>query len=189
MDLPYHTAARGADSAMPLSLPSRALVMAAFSAIAGCQNRQAAVGSPASSPTVSTAPGFATVTFERTPCFGTCPVYKVTVMGDGVVRFDGTRNVDSVGTYNGRISAAAVVDLRRAFEDAKYWTLASKYDQSTCPAYGTDAARILTSIITPTQSKSIEHDLGCGGQAPAQLADLYRRFDTIVGTARWIGNR
>ena len=51
------------------------------------------------------------------------------------------------------------------------------------------ASRVLTSVTTPDQTKSIDHDLGCGDQAPAALPDLYRKFDEIVGTKRWIGNR
>jgi hypothetical protein len=94
-----------------------------------------------------------------------------------------------VGVFNGRIDPSGVQKLARAFDEAKYFTLQSSYSHSNCPNYGTDASRILTSITTPDQSKSIDHDLGCGDQAPAALPDLYRKFDEIVGTKRWIGNR
>jgi hypothetical protein len=149
----------------------------------GCTNRQAAVGSPSGS-----AP-FTAITFERTPCFGTCPVYRVRVSGSGSVSFTGIRNVDSVGTFTGHIDAAAVQALRKAFEDAKYTSLLPAYGQSNCSPYGTDAARILTSITTGDQTKSVDHDLGCGNAAPAALPDLYRKFDSIVGITRWMGNR
>lgn len=158
---------------MPFSTATRALAIAAAAALSNCAKTQS----------------FSTVTFERTPCYGTCPVYKVNVNGNGDVKFEGIRNVDSVGTFTGHIDAAAVAKLAGAFEDAKYFSLQSKYDHTTCAPYATDAARILTSVSTPEQSKSIDHDLGCGSAAPGALPDLYRKFDEIVGTSRWIGKR
>lgn len=156
--------------------------------LAACGARSAAVGSPATSASPSAA--FTLITFERTPCFGTCPVYKVSVNGSGGVRFEGTRNVDSVGVFSGRIDAAAVAALSRAFDDAQYFALDSKYTygESNCRDYGTDASRILTSLRAGERAKSVEHDLGCGS-VPARLAELYRRFDEIVVTSRWIGRR
>jgi hypothetical protein len=159
---------------MPLSSASRALAVAAIAALSNCAAKTASLS---------------TATFERTPCFGTCPVYKISVNGNGDVRFEGIRNVDSVGVFTGRIDASAVQKLARAFEDANYFALLPRYSQNNCPNYGTDASRILTSITTPEQTKRIDHDLGCGDQAPAALPVLYQAFDEIVGTKRWIGNR
>jgi hypothetical protein len=160
-----------------------ATVAFGLATLIGCTSRQAAVGSPAGS-----AP-FTAITFERTPCFGTCPVYKVHVNGSGTVTFVGTRNVDSVGTFTGHIDATAVQALRKAFDDAKYTSLQPTYGQQNCSPYGTDAARILTSMTTGDQTKSVDHDLGCGTAAPAALPGLYTKFDNIVGVKRWIGDR
>ncbi len=171
---PFGTLSGPQIPSMPLSPASRALAVAAVAALSNCSAKTAALS---------------TATFEQTPCFGTCPVYKVSVTGNGSVRFEGIRNVDSVGVFTGQMDAAAVQKLARAFEDAKYFSLLPSYTQNNCPNYGTDASRILTSITTPEQTKSIDHDLGCGDQAPAALPVLYRAFDEIVGTKRWIGNR
>lgn len=175
---------------MPATHLSAALAIGVATLIS-CTSRQAAVGSPSS--TTSQGPTglttFTAITFERTPCFGTCPVYRVSVSGNGSVSFTGIRNVDSVGTFTGHLDAAAMRSLRAAFDDAKYFSLQSVYGQSNCSPYGTDAARILTSVTTPDQTKSIDHDLGCGTAAPAALPELYRKFDNIVGVTRWIGNR
>jgi hypothetical protein len=181
------------------SLPARALSVIALALATGCSKRQASVGSPppASTTTSTATEGFSTITFERTPCFGTCPVYRVTVSsgsgsgsGGGTVRFVGTQNVDSMGTFTATLDAARMAALARAFDDAGYYALDSRYTdgQANCREYGTDAQRILTSITTPTRTKSIEHDLGCAG-VPTRLADLYRRFDEIIEVSRWIGRR
>ena len=167
---------------MPVSHLSATLALG-LATLISCTQRQAAVGSPAGSTP------FTAITFERTPCFGTCPVYRVSVSGTGTVSFTGIHNVDSVGTFTGHIDAAAVQALRKAFDDAKYSSLLRAYGQANCSPYGTDAARILTSMTTGGQTKSVDHDLGCGTAAPAALPDLYRKFDSLVGVTRWIGNR
>src|SRR5689334_10106440 len=99
----------GREYAMQIRNMTRALRYAAIAALVGgasCVTRKVA---PAA---------FDTITFERTPCFGTCPVFKVSVSGSGAVRFDGVGNVDSVGTYTGRIDEKSAAALRRAFDDA-----------------------------------------------------------------------
>src|SRR4051812_14054201 len=109
---------------MPFSPATRALAIVAAAALSNCNAKT---------------PSISTVTFERTPCFGTCPVYKVNVNGNGDVKFEGIRNVDSVGTFSGHIDAAAVAQLSKAFEDAKYFSLQSNYGQGTCTPYAADA--------------------------------------------------
>ena len=116
-------------------------------------------------------------------------MYKVSVSGDGTVTFEGERNVDSVGTYVGHLDAGAVKALGQAFADAHYADMRATYDHTNCPEYATDLSRVLTSITTAEGTKRVDHDLGCGGQGPAQLVELYKKFDEIVGTAKWVGRR
>lgn len=190
MGCPFARLRRSAFSCMRLPF-----LICAVAGLAGC-SRQSSVGSPGTSVSTTTATArpaaFTTVTFERTPCFGTCPVYRVSVSGSGSgnVRFEGLRNVDSVGTFTGTLPAASVSALGKAFDDAQYYAFDDKYGYGTanCPLYASDAQTIITSITTPQRTKRVEHDLGCAN-SPARLADLYRRFDEIVGTSRWIGRR
>lgn len=171
--------------------PVIARTIALTIALGACSGRQVAVGASVPPPSsTSRASTFTSITFERTPCFGNCPVYAITVAGDGSVVFTGTRDVDSTGRFTGRVDAERTAALRRAFDDAQYFTLDDKYGygEANCREYGADAARILTSITTTERTKRVEHDLGCAN-VPSRLVDLYRRFDEIVGTYRWIGRR
>lgn len=155
--------------------------------LSACGTSNAVADSSAARSTNAAAP--TRVTLERTPCYGTCPVYRVTVAEDGAVVFEGVQHVDSVGRYTDRIDARLVVELARAAREHGYFDLDDKYaeGEANCEAYATDAPTVITSITTGELFKRIEHDLGCAG-APRRLYDLERRIDEIVGTSRWIGS-
>ena len=137
--------------------------------------------------TPSAAPAVTRVTLERKPCFGTCPVYRVSVAEDGAVVFEGVRHVASVGSFTGRIDAERVAALARLFEEHDYFALDDKYayGEANCAQYGTDAPTVITSVTIGGRTKRVEHDLGCFG-VPPRLSDLESRIDEIVGTSRWI---
>ncbi len=153
--------------------------------LAACAPNGAVPDSSVATP--SAAPAYTRVTLERKPCFGTCPVYRVSVAEDGAVVFEGVRHVDSVGSFAGRIDAQRVAALARLFDEHDYFALDDKYafGEPNCPSYGTDAPTVITSVTIGGRSKRVEHDLGCAG-VPQRLHDLEWRIDEIVGTSRWI---
>jgi len=130
----------------------------------------------------------AVVTLERGPCFGTCPVYRVSLSSGGTVEFVGTRFVSRVGTDSAQVSAGVVDSLVRWLETAGFFGLADAYvpDAPTCGRYHTDAPVVTTSVTAPGRSKTVRHDHGCGG-APEELTGLEHLIDSVAGTARWIG--
>jgi Domain of unknown function (DUF6438) len=145
---------------------------------------------PAGSPTpydsaASTAP---VVTLERKPCFGTCPVYQVSITGSGGVRFVGKHHVITQGAATAEIPAARVDSLLRALEQGGYFEFADAYvmDSPACGPYATDSPTVNTSVTSAGRTKSIRHDYGCQG-APRELARLERLIDEVAGTDRWTG--
>ena len=54
-------------------------------------------------------------TLERTDCYGTCPVYKVTVFRDGTIEYVGSRYVKVTGKALGQISEDQVDKLEDLF--------------------------------------------------------------------------
>ena len=165
-----------------------ALIAIVTTASCGACSRGASVGSPAVQRPVATPPSATVMTLERKPCYGTCPVYLVSVIGDGSVVFEGRAHVDSARRLTSRISPDQVAALIRLFDDNQFYTLADKYVRgaASCPDHASDAPTVITSITTKDRAKRIDHDLGCAN-VPKQLAEVERRFDEIVGTSRWIG--
>lgn len=130
----------------------------------------------------------ASVSLERRPCFGTCPVYVVTVEGSGAVRFEGRRFVADSGPSTGTIPQARVDSLLTELEQAGFFDLADRYAVGTagCDRYATDLPTVVTELHLRGRVKRVEHDHGCAG-APEMLDSLEHRIDEAAGVAQWVG--
>jgi hypothetical protein len=121
-------------------------------------------------------------TLERTACYGRCPIYTVTILRDGTVRWEGTRFVKVVGKAEAKLPAATVDKLVEAFKSAGYFALADKYTRYDI----TDHPSAITSFDDGTRKKKIQHYHG-DRSAPEALSQLETRIDELAGTARFIG--
>ena len=151
--------------------------------LAACGPRAPHAPAPDSASTPGTV-----VTLERGPCFGTCPVYRVSLSGEGSVTFEGTRFVSRVGTDSGRVRPEAVDRLLRSLDDAGFFALDDAFvpDAPACGPYHTDAPTVSITVRAPGRDKTVRHDHGCAG-APAELTRLEHLIDSVAGTARWTG--
>ena len=68
---------------------------------------------PTPSPAPTPTPDYSSVqiTLERTVCFGFCPIYKLTIHGNGLVEYDGDRNVTVSGHQTTQLTQAQVAEL------------------------------------------------------------------------------
>jgi len=129
------------------------------------------------------------ITLERTACFGTCPMYKVTVTSDGTVTFNGQRFTKTTGVAKGKISREEFRQLVAEFEKIKYFSLPDSYTPGTpvCPQRITDMPSANTSISLKGKAKGVMHYYGCGDKgALAQLTALETKIDEVLGTQKWI---
>ena len=155
----------------------------------GCAPRKAA--SPAAENSADANPAARpAITLERTACFGSCPVYTISVSSSGQVSFEGKANVRLLGTATGQIPQEQVEVLLVELERAGYFDFASRYAMSepACGRYVTDLPSAISSATIRGRTKRIEHDHGCGG-APGALAVLEKRIDEVLGSDRWIGSK
>ncbi|HYX30979.1 MAG TPA: DUF6438 domain-containing protein, partial [Pyrinomonadaceae bacterium] len=129
------------------------------------------------------------ITLERTACFGSCPVYKLTIKSDGGVTFDGARFTKTIGVATGKISPAEFRSLVSEFEKLDYFSLSDAYMPGTkeCPQRITDMPSANTSIRLNGRTKSVAHYYGCGNEGVlAKLTALENKIDEVVGTQKWI---
>ena len=151
-------------------------------ALAACSRRES---SPAAAPETGPA-----VTLERTPCFGTCPVYTVAISRAGEVTFNGKHHVADTGQVTAMIPQERVDSLLAELEAGGYFGFADAYvmDSPACGMYATDSPTIITSATRDGETKTIRHDRGCSA-TPPELSQLEQRIDEVAGTGRWIGRR
>jgi hypothetical protein len=128
------------------------------------------------------------VSLERRPCFGTCPVYTVRIDGSGAVVFEGRRFVADSGTFSGTIPKVSVDSLLAELDAEGYFRLADRYaaGQPGCGRYATDLPTVVTEVHLGTRAKRVEHDHGCA-EAPEVLGRLERRIDQAAGVSKWVG--
>lgn len=65
---------------------------------------------------------------ERTPCFGTCPAYRLEINKDGMVKFISWSNTEYEGTYAKKFDPAKVAALYKKFESYNVDTCAEVYE-------------------------------------------------------------
>jgi hypothetical protein len=156
--------------------------LATLAALAACGRP------PARAPQANPAPTEGHISLERRPCFGTCPVYTVTLERSGEVIFRGHRFVADTGTFTGSIPATRADSLFRELDAAGWFAFADRYGMGEpgCERFATDLPSVVTEVRMDGRAKRVEHDYGCTG-APAKLETLERRIDEVTGVVRWVG--
>jgi hypothetical protein len=117
---------------------------------------------------------------ERGPCFGTCPVYRVTLYGDGTVRYDGKDHVRVKGSQAAVIAEEKVKELVGQLEKSGFFSLQDAYIEVSV----TDAPTVVLSAAVDGKKKRVRHYLG-DFKAPKALEALESKVDEVAGTGRW----
>lgn len=122
------------------------------------------------------------ITLERGMCFGTCPVYTVSLYDTGKVVFEGKLHVKYKGTQTAAIERAKVKALAAELERAGFFSFQDSYTHRRV----TDMPTVVTTVRMGRRVKRIQHYLG-DANAPKMLRVLERRIDAVAGSQQWIG--
>ena len=117
------------------------------------------------------------ITIKRTPCFGTCPDYDVTMRGDGTVTYEGRSDVRIAGERTWKVDPAAVRALAREMEQAGYFELQDEYT-----AHVTDLPTTYTSLTIGSRTKKVKNYY----KAPEKLRELENRIDVVSDAKRYV---
>jgi hypothetical protein len=119
----------------------------------------------------------AVITLERTACFGTCPVYSITIYGNGTVIYHGEYSVNVTGTATRQIAPEKVHALVEEFYRANYFSLKDQYSSDL-----TDMPSQVTSITIAGLSKRVENYVS----GPRVLFQLEDKIDEVASSDDWI---
>lgn len=118
-------------------------------------------------PLPAVAPDAITISDERGPCFGSCPIYSVVVHGNGNVDYEGIANVKVKGKHSWRITPAATARLVDAARDDDLWSMRSDYSASI-----TDCPTETLTIQAGAQAHKIIDYVGVMAGMPKSVSDF-----------------
>ncbi len=130
-------------------------------------------------PAASTAE-IAEISVEHTPCFGTCPVYKITLRRDGTATFVGSRFVDKIGTYTGNVYQFD--HLARAVDQHGFGAMKPRYT-----SLSTDLAHVITTVVRGGKRQTVDN---YGSTGPQALWEIETLIDGDIAQTQWkkVGN-
>jgi hypothetical protein len=124
------------------------------------------------------------ITLMRSPCFGSCPIYKVEIDGDGNVRYEGFDYVAVTGKHRAKVPVQSVRDLYAQFKKTEFFWLFDEYAASM-----TDIPGYTTSISFDGQTKRVLDYAGTSIGMPRDVRDLEKQIDTVADTGKWVQGR
>lgn len=129
------------------------------------------------------------VSLQRTPCFGLCPAYSLTLTKSGRVSYS-DRAKDTTDT----LPLRAYANLAAEFEGIGFSAFPARTQDSPefCTPYATDMPSAIVIYFVGEKMKVVHDYHGCFGSTAATkaaLRDLRRledQIDSTARTARWI---
>lgn len=162
--------------------PKHLLVAFALTLVACAGNSESARPAPTERDSIS---------MTRGPCFGACPMYEVTVYGDGRVVFRGDRFVAQSGEHTRTIDPTEAAALFAAADSIGFFDLPmaiTPANPEACGGSWTDMPSADITVWWAGLHHEVAHYHGCP-KAPASLTAFENRIDSVAGTAAWIGSR
>jgi hypothetical protein len=148
---------------------------------------------PARCPTLRVGPE-TEITLERTECFGTCPVYTVTLHGNGKVTWSGTAHVDTIGAASTIVDIEQIQSVADLLTSGCFFDMRDEYDfpitdhpwaNTTLKIGG--KAKTVKHYLAGEKSAGVKIGLKDWCPAPEVLDKIEARIDGAAGANRWIG--
>jgi hypothetical protein len=122
---------------------------------------------------------FERIELERSPCFGTCPAYTLTLWTNGEARYIGGSHAPRAGHFTGKVDLYKLGKLCELLEEAGFFSFDRKYASSwTC--LPTTWLRVWRSI---DEDPVVVEDYG--GAGPVELWGLHTVIDEIASDMQW----
>ncbi|NNC83857.1 MAG: hypothetical protein HKN79_09775 [Flavobacteriales bacterium] len=115
--------------------------------------------------------------FERRPCFGRCPVYKIKVFESGYTTYEGVNFVEYMGYYQARLSAAEIASIYQMVAEADYFSLNDRYDNENIMD--------LPSMIFRVQAMGKDKRIVARYEIPDELNRFAEQIDQLFADTDW----
>ena len=111
------------------------------------------------------------ISLERTPCYGTCPIYKMKIFSDGSAFYHGERFVEKIGNYEFSVRKETVNYILKKADEIGFFELEDKYTANI-----TDLPKTITFIKDGENKKRVVNYYG----APKTLKEFENLVDGCI---------
>ena len=120
---------------------------------------------------MAVAPAGELASIKRTACYGKCPIYRLTILDNGQVIYEGKQFVEKIGTYSGLLTGEDVANVLKMSEETNYFELEDAYDVPIA-----DFPTCVTSVTKDGKTKRVMNKQG----APASLKKFETYLDSLL---------
>ena len=113
---------------------------------------------------------------KRTPCLGTCPVFKLEVYTDGFVMYSGKNYVELIGEYNGLLNLEQLADVKKLFSNSDFYTFESEYNDGRL-----DIPATIIEYYGPNGEKKVE----ARTEIPKKFRVLASELEKLIKEIDW----
>lgn len=114
---------------------------------------------------------------ERSPCFGKCQAYKMTIYTDGFVEYEGFSSVDMIGKYTTTVGSKTLKAFRSQAIAIGFMEMKDKYDGMV-----TDLPSATTAIVVDGVKKEVYRRF----DYPKRILTFEKYFDDLLSSQKWI---
>lgn len=133
-------------------------------------------------------PGNPVISLSEGACFGTCPIYDMTLYPNGTFTLYGERFVKETGLQEGSLGPDAWDDAVAALDAASFWSVEAVQTPENLQNCHTDAPTARVTWRTDEgREKTLIYDAGCGVRKTQDMIIALRQalhFDDLVWTDR-----
>jgi Domain of unknown function (DUF6438) len=117
------------------------------------------------------------VTLSRGPCYGSCPIYVVTLRADGIAEWHGEQNVEPLSDFHGQFSMAEFTHLVEVIAGTGFFDLPDQFLPS-----GTDLPDYRIQVDLGREPKEV---LWWGDEEPLACWTIATLIDGVVAHIEW----
>ena len=116
--------------------------------------------------------------YHRGACFGMCPIFNLTIYGNGRAVYEGRNFVDRIGFYEARVSESARAEIVGVAEGIVYFEMNEVYDDPRV----TDLPATKTVINRNGKPGRVTNRY----KGPKSLSVLYSELDSMIEKQSWV---
>ncbi len=128
--------------------------------------------------TAKKVPKTASIEYQRTACFGTCPIYTMTIDGSGLATFEGKRFTEKIGSFTKQLTKDETKTLFNRLRQEDWNNFQTNYKTRI-----TD----LPSTVFRFNYKKISKEVVVTGEHPEVLDVLSKTLSKIAESDGWSG--